>query len=305
MRTIKRTGFLSLVAITALLLVSCNTDDDIQEANDGKVLFSSGIEGPQLRVGGADGDEWEGDESIGIYMRNNADEAILSNNVEYKAQSAGKTTTFTSTTPIYYPVNTPVKVEFIAYHPHQTPLAGDYGYKVNVATQTSQSAIDLMVAEADNGGTGYDKANTSPVNLKFYHQLAKVVLNVSPGDGVDDLTGLAVSLTGMNTTADFDIATKALTGETDAAAITPFNAGGNAYEAILLPVTTLGTSHVVEFAVDGNTYAWTMSDNDGGITGLVAGNKYTFNVTVQKNKVSVSGTIEAWGNGGTSAVVAN
>lgn len=305
MKTMK-TRFLSLLAITALLFVSCSDDDNIPEANDGMVKFSSGVSGLQSRVGGADGDVWAQDDPIGVYMRDNAvGKAIVSENIQYNAQSAGTATSFTSNTPIYYPVNDPAKVDFVAYHPYQTPLTDDYGYAVDVSDQADQSAIDLMVSTADNNGAGYDKTNPSAVNLKFRHQLAKVILVVSKGAGVDNLTGLTVSIGGMNTTADFDISTATLSNETDVADITPYDAGSDRYEVILLPVTALDANHVVEFTVGGNTYKWTMKENDRSIDKLETGKKYTFNVTLKKNAVSVTGTIDEWEDVGVSNGTAN
>lgn len=293
-----QTKFLSVLALSAILFASCSSDDESNEPNDGRVKFTSGVNAPTTKVAGANGDQWEGTEQIGIFMRDNAaGKAIQQPNVLYTTTSTGASATFTSSTPLYYPVNTPAAVDFVAYHPYTT-LTGDYGYSVDVATQTSQSAIDLMVATADNSAAGYDKTNTSPVNLVFKHQLAKVKIDVTAGDGVADLTGLAVSIKGMNTKANFDISSATLSNEGTVAAITPVGTGAN-YEAILLPVAL--TTQTIEFTVGGNTYVWQINDsanNTNNVTSLEKGKVYTFNVTVQKNKVTVTGTITPWQSAG-------
>lgn len=303
-----KTKLFSALAITAILFASCSSDDNnAPETNDGRVQFSSGVNAVQSRVGGASGDQWDGNEHIGIFMRDNAaGKAILSSNVDYTTTSTGASATFTSGSSIYYPVATPAKVDFVAYHPYET-LTGDYGYSVNVGTQSSQSAIDLMVASNDNATVGFDKTNPSAVNLVFDHQLAKVKINVIAGAGVNDLTDLAVKIKGMNTTADFDIATATLSNEGTVADIVPYNVASTAnYEAILLP--TALTNQTIEFTVGGNTYAWTINDaanNTNNVTSLLKGKVYTFDVTVKKNAVVVTGTITPWQSAGSISGTAN
>lgn len=310
-----RTRFLSVLAVTAILFASCGNDDEVTtEVNDGRVQFSSGVNAATPKVGGADGNEWSMNDPIGIYMRDNAaGKAIVSDNIEYKATSFtnnSKSATFTpanATETIYYPVNTPAKVDFVAYHPYQSGIS-NYVYKVDVssAKQASQTGIDLMRAYADNndgtGAKGYDKTNVLPVNLVFDHQLVKVKINVTAGAGVDNLNGLAVTIKGMDTTADFDLSgVNGITNEAGAAnsSITPFNAGNNSFEAILLPVSTL-TTETIEFTVGGNTYTWTINDtnNSNNVTSLVKGKIYTFNVTVMKHAVEVTGSINKWVSAG-------
>lgn len=296
-----KTKFLSVLAISALFFASCSNDDNTTpEVNDGRVLFSSGVRGVTTKVVGDDGDQWEGNEHIGIFMRDNAaGKGIVSSNVDYATTSTGTSATFTSSSPIYYPVNTPAKVDFVAYHPYQASLTNDYGYSVDVAIQSSQSAIDLILAKNDNLLAGFDKTNTSPINLVFDHQLAKVKINVKKGAGVADLTNLAVKITGMNTTADFDISTSSLSNETTIADIIPFDAGSNKYEAILLPTALI--TQTITFTVGGNTYEWLINDaanNTNNVTSLEKGKVYTFNVTVKKNAVVVTGTITPWQSAG-------
>lgn len=299
-----RTNFLSVLAITAILFASCSSNEDvIPEANDVRVQFSSGVTATS-RVSGATGTTWDAGDAIGIYMVENGGTTVSgsASNVRYTTAGGDGTNPipFTSTTPISYPASGS-SVDFIAYHPHSA-LTG-YSYSVDVSNQASQTAIDLMTAKADNGGTGYDKTNTSAVNLPFKHQLAKVIVNVEKGASLPvDLTGLTVKIKGMNTTATFDVSNPAsgFSSASTVAAITPLSSATNTYEAILLPVT-LGNTHVVEFVIGSVTYTWNMTDNSklggGSITEFESGKKYTFTVTIEAG-VKVTGTIEEWGDGG-------
>lgn len=300
-----KTKLFGAFALSAILFASCNNDDNTPPANDGRVQFTSGVTGIQTRVGGANGDQWDSNDAIGIYMIEHDETLSASSikegadNVKYTTASTGTAVAFSSTTPIYYPVNGPL-VDFIAYHPYSDTAIEDYGYywyEIDVQNQNIQSAIDLMTASTDNNGAGYDKTNTSPVNLNFRHQFAKIIINVSAGNGVDNLTGLDVKLKGANHTAIFDLKDFSFVGIGSVAGtvITPYAAGNNRFELILPPTDFADLSdYKVEFAVGGNTYTWTMADNGSGITYFESGRKYTFAVTLTKINVQVSGTIDPW-----------
>lgn len=301
----KTTKFLILPIIAAGLAFSCVDDkphQSVTEPDKVEVKFSSGV-AAHTRV--AD-DQWEGFEEIGIYMVDNGITTVTegAENILYATSSVGASATFTSETPIHYPLDES-KVDFIAYHPHTT-MAG-FVYPVNLATQNPQSDIDFMIAKADNEGEGYDKDHPDNVAFTFEHQLAKVVINVSAGAGVGSLDGITATIKGMSPTAGFDITSPAggFTNMGTAANITPVSADADTFEATLLPVA-LGGAQVVEFTVGGETYKWTMSENTGTpkITALEQGAKHTFDVTLQKNAVSATGTIEAWLDGGSANGIA-
>lgn len=281
----------------AMFLTSCNVDEDIQDNGNGlAVKFMSGITAlptTKVAIDPQDNSVWETGDPVGIYMVENGTATVAegAQNIRYTAAVDGIKTSFTpGATTIYYPLTG--SVDFIAYYPHNATVAG-YVYPVNVADQTSQTAIDLMYApRMNNGGAGYDKSNTAPVNFTFVHQLVKLIMNVTKDPSV---TGniTAVSINGMNTTAAFDLkGTGGLTGNGAPASITPCAVdAGVRYEAILLPVAALGATHTVTFTAGADSYTWKMSDN---IASLVAGNLYTFDVLITKHAVNVSGSIKKW-----------
>lgn len=292
-----KTRFLSTVAIAALLFASCS-NDDTPEVNDGRVKFTSGITTtPQTRVAtdNAGNSTWNIDDPIGIYMVANGTTTIAESagNIPYKATTAAASTSFapSGATTIYYPVNTPAKVDFIAYHPYKSSVT-NWVYPVDVSTQTSQTGIDLMyAATATTSPTGYDKTTTN-VDFTFDHQLVKLIFNVSTGAGVTG-TVSAVSITGMNTSARFDLT--GVAGLTDLGtpqAITPYAAtAGTKFEAILLPAAALSTANTVTFTIGNETYTWAMSNE---IASLIAGSIYVYNITLTKYAVNATGSINKW-----------
>jgi hypothetical protein len=286
----------------AVTMTSCNNDEAVVNNTDRNAVqfASTGTEALQTRV---NGENWDGDETIGIYMVENGTTNVAESaeNIPYSTSSTGATATFSPSTDaptIYYPVSTPAKVDFIAYYPYKQTLTTYWTYPVNVANQTSQSDIDLLWKKENNADNGYDKTQAT-VNLAFTHQLTKLNLTVQPGAGVTDLTNLAVRIKGMNTTAGFDIkGTAGFTNESNAEDITPYSAGSYNYEAILLPVETLGAGHSITFTIGNDVYTWKLS-GVGGITGgkLESGKKYAYTVTLSKHAISVTGTIVDWGTG--------
>ncbi len=297
-----KTKILTMAILGAFLCASCDKSGDTAATGDGMVRFSSGIE---TKVGGSDGDQWDGTERIGIYMVKNGTLEVSeeAENVEYTTASTGTTAEFTSANPIYYPVSGE-KVDFIAYHPYHSGV-DDYIYPVDLSDQSDQNAVDLLVANADNNGTGYDKIyGDDPgnrVELEFEHQLAKVVMNLSAGDGVTLATDMAVVIEGMKSTARFDITTRQLGDEDDVKnlALTKQSAGYT-YEAVLLPVV-LDDTHVVKFTIGENTYTWPITDNSANIDEFEKGTKYSFDILIMRNRVRVMATILPWSHvpGGT------
>lgn len=304
-----KTRFFSVLALTAFMFTACGNDDDnTDQVNDGRVKFTSGITAtPQTKVAtdNAGNSIWNINDPIGIYMVDNGTTTIVESaeNIPYKATTASASTSFAAsgTDVIRYPTDIPTKVDFIAYHPYNSSVT-NWVYPIVLWNQTSQTAIDLMHATADNLGAGYDKTSSN-VNFTFSHQLVKLILNVRMDEGIED-TVTDVKISGMSTSAKFDLTGKA--GITDIEAsnrsITPHTVNfGTKYEAILLPVANVGIPHFVRFYTSGgDLYLWSMSDD---ITSLEAGNIYTYDITMKRSKIKSTGNITRWSDySGTGSV---
>lgn len=295
-----RTFLATIALVSAMIMTSCEKEDNAP--NDmGAVKFTSGITATPVTKAAIDNNGnsvWEVGDPIGIFMVEHGKTTVAEgvNNYKYKATSAGTSTTFEANDrAAYYPMDESVKVDFIAYHPHNTS-ATNYVYPVNVASQASQTAIDLMTAKADNAGGGYTKADgrdNTTVNFSFTHQLVKLVMNVTKDTSVPG-TIKTVSIDGMNTTASFDLTGAAgLTDTDNSTAITPFTVtAGRKYEAILLPVNALKEAHTVTFVTSNNeSYVWTIKKD---IEKFEAGKMYTYAINVTKYAVNATGSISKW-----------
>lgn len=295
-----KTKILSLAVVTAsAILISCEKNEIVE--NNDVVRFTSGITATpitRVSINESGNSVWEKNDPVGIFMLKHGTTNISegAKNIQYKASNAGPTTTFTPASgAIHYPMEETEKLDFIAYHPYKA-VVSEFVYNVDVSDQTSQTAIDLMWAKADNNGQGYSKASGREglvVNFAFTHKLVKLVMNVSKDASVSgNIT--SVKINGMNTTANFDLkGTDGLTEMNALKPIAPYKAGDNKYEAILLPVSgSLNKNHTVTFTTnDGETYVWNMSNE---ISSLEEGKIYTYTVNVTKYAVTAEGSINKW-----------
>jgi len=302
----KNIFFLLFTLVVTGLFTSCN-DEDLSRKDSGQaVTFASGINGYDTRVA-SNGDEWTTGDNVGIYMLKHGEKTVISTgNVKHTATSSGKSTSFAAETPLHYPTDGST-VDFIAYYPYSSVIS-NMKYPVVLSDQSVQGALDLMYAE---NSVGYDQSNVSAVDLKFNHVLTKVVMNVTATDHTIDVNNMTVKVKGMDRTADFSLLNGEISSRSSSGEITAYSTSENGrYELILLPVESLTNSHVVEFALNDESYIWIMNENTadtgGSIDKLESGHRYTFDITISDSGVEAiatknSGSIVPWeddsGNG--------
>lgn len=285
----------------SVAIMSCDKNETKVTNDDGKVRFTSGITatpGSRATIDAEGNSVWEKGDPVGIYMVEHgaADVVGENGNVKYTAAQAGASTAFTAAdAAIYFPMDEARKVDFMAYHPYNAAVTG-FAYPVDLSVQTPQTAIDLMTAKADKSGEGYTKADgrsNTTVDFAFSHRLAKLVVDVTKDASVSgNIT--AVSITGMNTAATYDLTgAGGVTLPKNPADITPCTiTAQEKYEAILLPVDALTAAHTMTFTTDGGeTYVWKMSQQ---IPQLEEGTIYTYTVNVTKYAVTANGSINNW-----------
>lgn len=281
------------LALTALLFVSCdNTDDNIPGTDDTRVPadITAGI------TTRATVSEWEPNDAIGVYMLNAATTDITeaaANRRYLTAAADGKFSPATADQTVYFPIDETQKVDFTAYYPYAASLTGNV-YQVDLSTQTTPAAIDLMTAKvASTAEKPLDK-NHRTVTFSFAHRLSRVEANITAGEGFTDadLNGLAITLSSQPLKADYAILTDQLTA-TDETGLLPLLTAtdGKTASAIILPQTGQ-TGRALTFTMkNGAIFTW---DVEADRT-FQASKKTVFNITLSRAGVEVTATIQPWG----------
>lgn len=321
-----------IIAMSAIMMAACSSDNENNGARPhGDGNGDNGGQTVELQISGgilaeiakaqtrAANSAWEASDAIGIYaVATGGTTAITGGeNVSYTASEAAETngtsyTSFSATsgTSIALP-NDGSAIDVYGYYPY-TASVTPAGQAISVATQTSQKAIDWMTTNVTNkttqgGSTTITKANPS-CQLLFAHRLCKLQLNLVHGSGLtatDITTSPSVSIAGLPTTATLSLYEGTVSSQGTPAAIAPVQMGtaetgyDASFEAIILPYTTTA-AHAVTLTLNGKNYAFNIAS---GKT-FAAGNKYTYNVTVNAAGLAISAAITPWGNGGSENVTA-
>lgn len=321
-----------IIAMSAIMMAACSSDNENNGARPhGDGNGDNGGQTVELQISGgilaeiakaqtrAANSAWEASDAIGIYaVATGGTTAITGGeNVSYTASEAAETngtsyTSFSATsgTSIALP-NDGSAIDVYGYYPY-TASVTPAGQAISVATQTSQKDIDWMTTNKTDkttrgGSTTITKANPS-CQLLFVHSLCKLQLNLVHGSGLtatDITTSPSVSIAELPTTATLNLYTGAVSSQGTPAAIAPVQMGtaetgyDASFEAIILPYTTTA-AHAVTLTLNGKNYAFNIAS---GKT-FAAGNKYTYNVTVNAAGLAISAAITPWGNGDSEDVTA-
>lgn len=261
----------------ALLLVLGACDKAAWQTADNErqaiVYFTSVVEGDAVTR--ATGSSWTVNDRIGVFMKQ-AGEALESTAIVGEGDNVPFVTkqgngNFRSDGKVIEYPSDGSGVDFIAYYPYQSAL-DDYIYKVDIADQSKPEDIDLLYADNLTGRT----ATSAMGNLQFRHRLSQLVINLNSSDNTD-FSNLAVSVSGVKTKADFNLADGSLTVDGQSGTTFGMHRTGNAAEAILLPTNT----------VDGIRLTLTLNGKakeialPAAITSLEEGRKYTFSINIK------------------------
>lgn len=277
---------LSLFVMTS----SCKKDLNGTNPAGSAVKFSSAITG-QIKTKALN-NLWESTDAIGVFMKNGTGLSnVLAANKKYSTTGDGEFAPAAADQAIFYPQDGST-VDFIAYYPYKTAVTANT-YAVDVTSQSSQPAIDLLYT---NNAVGLSKTSSN-ANLIFTHQLSKVEFTVKNGAGVADLNGLSTVLGGLNTKADFNLATGVLSNASQAVDITAKTSTVSAKvisEAIILPVAD-AAGKVVTFSLPAGQFKLTLPAS----TKFEAGKKYTYEIELKNGvaapvAVAISATITDW-----------
>lgn len=185
-------------------------------------------------------------------------------------------------------------VEALAFAPwHEGVTGSETALDVSVSADQSTEAA---VAQADfllMPKTTVDPKTTNEVlAVMLGHKMAKLVIKV-------DAAATEMEIRGLKPGATIDLTTAAapvtVTGET--ASITPYAAGNNTYEAIVVP-QQLDSRFSIAFKVGENSYHWDYT----GSAALAMGYQYTVNLSLAGgHAVQLAGNISCtdWNTGAT------
>lgn len=239
------------------------------------------------------GDSWENGDAIGMYMKKentNLNAGVLADNIKYVTTGSS---TFSPANPdeeILFPFNGS-NVDFIAYFPYKEEIT-NYTYPLDITNQNNQSALDLLYS---NNAIGLNSTNPN-VNLTFSHQMAKVILKITPENPTADLSDIIIKITNASLKAPFSLSDGSLSSPTEIGDLFfKKSTDGKFAEAILIPMSNL-TGRTLVFTIGSDTYIYDLGSNTN-ITSFDKGTKYTFNIVINPTGVIASvssSSIESW-----------
>lgn len=265
------------IAAAAMLLTACSSDEPGMLSHPAPASFSAQI---GKTVSRATSSEWSAGDAIGI---SGVSGTKTYSNVNY-ATPSGDGNFAPADNGIFYQTTEPVT--FTAYYPYSAELDADGIISASTADQSKQASFDFLWAQAQ--GSYADPA----VRFDFGHKMSLITLTFINGNDVnlDDLTYI---VDGLSADGTFHTAT----GEAIAL--------GNTATSMTAPLTSDRKSSLIVFPqavesvtlnayVDGQQYACNLN-----LTELKSGHQYSFNLTVKKSALTVTGcVITNWTNSG-------
>lgn len=294
---------LFFLAVAGTLAVACSevNENSLTDNDSQRMLrtISSGNDRFSTRLN-SEISEWENGDAIGIYMFDTEDKNVLNDalNVKYTTIGEGLTVNFSSDPGIaIYDMPT----NFVAYYPHATSAdvidATAALYKVDISDQSNGiSAHDLMWAKAVNQST--ESLLAGGLAFTFHHQLVLLRVNIT-NENVSNVTSVTVG--GINTTATFNLIDGTLSNIGTQKSVALQKKDNKSFIGIMLPTEELKNKLSLTILADGGKYQYTVPETSK-IDKFVAGNEYTFDITVGKETSGEvgggSGSNIPWGDGG-------
>ncbi|MDR0333086.1 MAG: fimbrillin family protein [Dysgonamonadaceae bacterium] len=263
------------VAIVALLFVSCNKENEIENPLDrpNQVRFSATV-GNGVATPRVSGTDWTAGNAIGVFALNAGQSLTTAgifddaSNIRFTTNGSGNFIVGNQSEAIIFPATG--NLDFIAYYPF-SPDVTEFTLPINVSDQSDQTKIDVLYS---NNATGYNNANHN-VQLQFARKMAQLVFNVANGDGVPSLAGLTVEIDGLATEGSMNLANGDITlSTTGNITVVPVIASDNLSAqaiSIMLPTQNLSTA-TVRFTLNGQVFNWTPPAQI-----IASGMRYTYN----------------------------
>ena len=182
----------------------------------------------------------------------------------------------------YYPAGAQ-NIDIVAYYPASAGTS--FTVASDQTADASYKASDLMFASVTN-----QAKQAAAVNLAFSHKMAKLCVNITPGQGVTSINSLSVL--NVMPTVSFNQATGEVgTASGDATSIAMSNNG-----AVIIPAQTI-SGGLLSIVTDKGTATYSVADKV-----FEAGKLYTINITVNLRAVGTTTAITGWTSEGTVTV---
>ena len=179
----------------------------------------------------------------------------------------------------YYPAGAQ-NIDIVAYYPASAGTS--FTVASDQTADASYKASDLMFASVTN-----QAKQAAAVNLAFSHKMAKLCVNITPGQGVTSINSLSVL--NVMPTVSFNQATGEVgTASGDATSIAMSNNG-----AAIIPAQTI-SGGLLSIVTDKGTATYSVADKV-----FEAGKLYTINITVNLRAVGTTTAITGWNSEGT------
>lgn len=298
-----------IFAAALLSLAACNNEDytPMDDPNAPmEIRLSSGID-VQTRANGVPDTQIAAGQQVGVFINDAETDDVVSDNLKYNADGNGQLTLTDASKQPYYPANGN-GVQMTAYHPYRDGAAiTDNGYEFAVVADQSSNAdyyaSDLLYSES----TGYARQKAAH-NIAFKHKLSKVECTLTSGSGNPDLTGATVSIVKAKTNITFKPADGTLSDPQQPATTSDIKLNSSiatgSYIGIIPPQDYVKGSQFLKVelsaAAGGGTFYYTIPNESGDEDLKLGENKvYKYTITVNRTGLSVTSTIEEWGDGGT------
>ena len=284
----KRNSFLYAIAGIAVWgLASCSSSDNMHpEQTDGRVPveLTNNIIGAVTRAA----------TTLNESALTTGDITVRTSEAYATAYTytAGAEGAMTSTAPAYYPAGG-ASIDIVAYNPANANDGTSETFTVS-ADQSSDDAYiasDLLWAKAENKNSA-----SGAVNIAFAHKMAKIIVNVTAGNGISTIQ--SITLKNIKRQCTFDYASGAVSdvaevsGATDVA-VTTGGTTASSMGAACIPAQDL-IGDFIEITTDKGTATYRLSSAKP----VSAGNYYTINLTLNLAAVGTTNTIEAWSDYG-------
>ena len=308
-------GMTVAAACCAFAFAACTNDDaDGHALPDGKypMTFATTVEGVTATRATTD-NTWAGNEEVAVWMGSGAPK-------KYTPAAGGTSVTLQAATgekPFYWESTSNINVSaWYLGTGYAATLPTTWSVKATQSGDGYQQS-DFLYAPAKS--IAFNPQTETDNSLTFYHQTAKVIINIRKEGILTDaskitsvIIGNNIALKGTYTAPTGNGTTGTWTPTTDGkGTITPktltnpntvsFGSGSTAetalasYEALVIPQTVTTGENFIGITVDGTNY-WYKAEI--GSNELKAGYVHTYNITVKGEKLEVTmSSSMSWGTG--------